>query len=35
MNEIEEMILSFNKGVVDWSLACTIANNECFSVLQE
>ena len=34
-NEIEKMVLSFNNGVIDWSLACTIANNECFSVLQK
>ena len=34
INEIKKMVLSFN-GVVDWSLACTIANNECFSVLQK
>lgn len=35
INEIEKMVLSFNNGVIDWSLACTIANNECFSVLQK
>lgn len=34
INEIKKMVLSFN-GVVDWSLACAIANNECFSVLQK
>lgn len=34
INEIEKMVLSFNNGV-DWSLARTIANNECFSVLQK
>ena len=31
INEIEKMVLIFNNGVVDWSLASTIANNECFS----
>ena len=35
INEIKKMVLSFNNGVVDWSLACAIANNECFSVLQK
>lgn len=34
INEIKKMVLNFN-GVVDWSLACAIANNECFSVLQK